>query len=333
MTGTAAAFAAGWALSGAPLSARFDEGVAAAVLAAEDRRGGQAAEATLKLGSLTGTWAVVYDRQDALYDARTRKLTREWRKLTAGLDVALAVAAFRGSALMQQDGPAPGSDGETPGQRAQRRRELRDLALAAVTGMLAALPAAEGWASFLAITSGALAAASGEGFAAALALAADSAGAAGFGWDAAQKAGRQEPDSTETAIVAGVLVSAMASKLAVTLAALAAAGATAAEMAAAVTGALREAAAAGVSLAHAMASAIATAVQALYAAHSVAKLDFLTVGDDRVCAICDAYERANPHDAGRFPPCPAHIRCRCWPAPAPGHALPSAAWAPYLTST
>jgi 2'-5' RNA ligase len=328
----AEAFAAGWAASGAALGERFDAGMRAAILAAGDCPGGHVTEATLKLGALTGTWATVYDRQDALYAARAADLTRIWRDLTAGLAVARMVDAFRRPALMQQDGPAPGSDHEDPQARQHRKRELRALALTAATGMLAGLPADDGYAGFLAVVAAAVTAAAGEGFAAALAVAAADAGHAGFDWDAAQKDGEHAPDSTETALVAGVLVSAMASRLAGVLTALAVAGATAEAMTEAVVTALHDAAALGLSLTHAMASAITTAVQALYAAHCVAKLDFVTVGDDWVCAVCDACEAANPHDADRFPPCPAHVGCRCWPAPAPGHALPSSAYAPYLTA-
>ena len=332
MSDAAGAFAAGWAMSGASLGERFDAGMRAAVLAAGDCPGPHVIEATLQLGALSGTWKTVYDRQDALYAAQVADLTRIWRDLTAGLAVARMVDAFRRRALMHQDGPAPGSDHESPEARKHRKKELFAAALAAVTGMLAGLPAEDRYADFLATIATALTAASGEGFAAALALAASDAGYAGLDWDAARQDGQHAPGSTETALVAGVLVSGMASRLAATLTALAAAGATAEEMAEAVTQALRDAGAIGLGLTHAMASAISTAVQALYAAHSVAKLDFLTVGDARVCPACYAYEAANPHDADRFPPCPAHFRCRCWPAPAPGHALPLSAFAPYLTT-
>jgi 2'-5' RNA ligase len=327
----AEAFAAGWAASGAALGERFDAGMRAAILAAGDCPGGHVTEATLKLGALTGTWATVYDRQDALYAARVADLTRIWRELTAGLAVARMVDAFRRRALMHQDGPAPGSDHESPEARKHRKKELFAAALAAVTGMLAGLPAADGYADFLAVITTALTAASGEGFAAALAVAASDAGHAGFGWDAAQEDGQNAPGSTETALVAGVLVSAAASKLAALLAAMAAAGATAAEMTAAVTDALHEAGAIGLGLTHAMASAISTAWLAVYDASNVERVLFVTAGDDRVCAACDELEARNPYTPKTFPMPPIHFRCRCAPHTEGAHAVDFDAYAQFLT--
>jgi hypothetical protein len=327
----AAAFAAGWALSGAPLGERFDAGIRAAVLAAGDCPGPHVIEATLSLGNLSGVWADVYARQDALYAAQVRKLTRLWRELTAGLAVDRMVASFRSQALMQPGGAAPGTGHETPDARAQRKRELRDLALSAAAGMLAGLAALDSWDGFLAAVALALAAASGEGFAAALAVAAADAGVTGFGWEAAQQAGRSEPDGTETSIVAGVLVSVMASGLAAVLVALAVAGATAEAMARAVTTALHEAGNLALTATHAMASAVSTAWLAVYDAASVERILWVTAGDGRVCPVCDGYEENNPYTPATFPMMPAHYGDRCSPHSEGGSAALFDMYAAYIT--
>jgi hypothetical protein len=45
-------------------------------------------------------------------------------------------------------------------------------------------------------------------------------------------------------------------------------------------------------------------------------VDFVTVGDERVCPECEAAEAANPWKPAEVPPIPYHGGCRCWYAPA-----------------
>jgi hypothetical protein len=330
----ARAYAAGWALSGARLGERFDAGILAAA-SGDDHL----AEVTLKLGALTGTWAQVYDRQDALYDREARKLTRIWRKLTAeagagtagGIAVARMVAAFRRRALMTGDGPAPAADHESPDGRAERRRELRAIALAAAAAMLAGLPGADLYPEFLAAISAALAAGAGEGFAAALALAASDAGHAGFDWDAAQEAGQQEPDQGEQMLISQALIAAMASGVAAVLVAGAVAGVTAAAMAKAVKAALHEAANLAVTLTHAIGSAISSAWLAVYDRARAPRILWVTAGDDRVCPVCDGYEADNPYTPETFPPMPAHFKCRCAPHAEGANVIDLDTYARFLT--
>ncbi len=46
--------------------------------------------------------------------------------------------------------------------------------------------------------------------------------------------------------------------------------------------------------------------------------DFVTVGDDKVCATCDAYEVGSPYRLDDVPAPPVHAGCRCWVVPADG---------------
>ena len=45
-------------------------------------------------------------------------------------------------------------------------------------------------------------------------------------------------------------------------------------------------------------------------------VDFVTVGDERVCPACEAAEAGNPWKPSDVPPIPYHGACRCWYAPA-----------------
>jgi len=44
-----------------------------------------------------------------------------------------------------------------------------------------------------------------------------------------------------------------------------------------------------------------------------ATLSFITMGDGRVCAVCDSYAAGSPYDPADFPEPPVHGACRCWP--------------------
>ena len=45
-------------------------------------------------------------------------------------------------------------------------------------------------------------------------------------------------------------------------------------------------------------------------------VDFVTVGDERVCPACDSAEAGNPWKPSDVPDIPNHGGCRCWYAPA-----------------
>ena len=45
-------------------------------------------------------------------------------------------------------------------------------------------------------------------------------------------------------------------------------------------------------------------------------VNFINVGDDRVCPLCVANEDGNPWKISEVPPIPYHSSCRCWYTPA-----------------
>lgn len=314
MSDAAAAFAAGWALSGGPLGERFDAGIRAAVQAAAEHSGEDVTEATLKLGALTGIWATVYKRQDHLYAMAAVGVLVAWRKLLRDLDIAVMVAALRRQYLMADDGsPAAGTAGDSAAAAKYHKAELRAFAAALAAGLLAGLPSLPLFAAFLADISTALAQAAAEGYASALAVAASQSGHDGFDWDAAQQDGQSHalPEGSADAIAAAIIAGCV-TDLAVTLTRMAVAGATAAAMEAAVREYLRDPKALTAYLQHAMGAAGTAATLALFDQAQVKRLLWITAGDDHVCQVCDDIEGENPYTPGTIPPCPDHVRCRCW---------------------
>jgi hypothetical protein len=290
------------------------------------------AELSIDLSALTGIWADVYGRQDALYAAQVKSASRTWQRITGGLDLAAMVAAFRRHALLQPGAPAAGTDHPSPQARQHHRRELRQLARSMAAGLLIGLNDAPGYAGLLADITAALTAAAGEGFASALAVAAAEAGHARFDWATASQDGRREPASdTVTAVLAAIIAGAI-TDLAAKLTALAIAGAPAAAMLAACRKVLKDARSPGVYLTHGMAQEISAAMRDVYTAARVQLLDWVTAGDLKVCPSCEDHEDRNPWRIEDFPPMPDHPGCRCVPMPAGDAALPASLYEPYLTA-
>jgi len=327
------AFAAGWALSGAGLGERFDAGIAAAVLAAAEHPGRHVTEATLRLGHLTGIWATVYKRQDDLYAMSAVGVLVAWRKLLRDLDIAAMVAALRRQFLMGDDGsPAAGTGSDSPAAAKYHKAELKTAAASLAAGLLAVLPSLPLFAAFLADIETALGLAAAEGFASALAVAASQAGHAGFDWDAATADGQSHapPEGAADAIAAAIIAGCV-TDLAVTLTRMAAEGATAAAMARFVRDYLRDPKALAAYLQHAMGAAATAVALALFGQAQIERVLFITAGDDRVCAECDALEDANPYTAETFPHLPVHIKCRCQPHSEGGNAALFDMYAAYIT--
>jgi hypothetical protein len=288
-------------------------------------------ETTLLIGSLTGTWKDVYDRQDALYAAQTAAVLKAWQKLGADLDVAAMVALFRREAYMTSDGsPAPATDGDTA---VQRKKELRALASAVASGMLAGTADSPLLADFLAAITTALTASAGEGFASTLAVAASAAGNDGpFDWDAATADGQMAPGQAVPAEVGAAITAGVAYTVAGILVGLAAEGASAAVMTATVTAALKAAHLAGVVLTHAMATAISSASLALFQQYGVERASWVTAGDRHVCPVCEGYEDHGPYLLEELPACPDHFGCRCVIVPDGRSPLPAGAYSAYLAA-
>ena len=289
-----------------------------------------AAAPAMDLNALTGIWADVYARQDALYAKHQRKARTAWRKSVAGLDLAALIAAFRRHALMVPAAPAPGTDHESPQARKHHRAELRKLARSMAAGFLAGKNDQPDYSGLLDCVTGALTAASGEGTAAALAVSAAGAGYDGFAWAKAARDGRQEPDrQTVTGWLARIIAGAV-TDLAAALTAGAIAGDSEAAMLAAAAAVLRKARSVTAFLDQAMATMIAAGMAAAYSAlGGIELLDFTTAGDGKVCARCQECADRNPYTPRDYPGS-QHPRCRCVPQPRGGALLPLAAFAAYL---
>ena len=285
---------------------------------------------TIDLGNLTGVWADVYGRQDALYAKHQRKARAAWRKAVKGLDLAALIAAFRREALMMPDAPAPGTDHESPLAARYHKAELKKLARSMATGFLMGVNDQPDYGDLLAAITGALTAAAGEGTAAALAVSAASAGYAGFAWAKAARDGQYEPDQGTVTGWAARIIAGAVTGLAAALTAGAVAGASAEAMQAAASAVLRKAGAVTAYLDQAMHSAVTSAMNAAYSAlGGIELLDWVTAGSGNVCQTCQDYADKSPYTPRNYPATP-HPHCRCSPQPAGGLTLPFGAFAAYM---
>jgi hypothetical protein len=307
---------------GSPCQRCDDDGIAESVP-------GQSA--TIDLGSLTGVWADVYARQDALYARHQRKARAAWRKAIAALDLAALVAAFRREALMTGAAPAPGTDHESPQAARYHKAQLRNLARSMAAGFLMGLNDKPDYSALLAAVTAALTAAAGEGTAAALAVSASAAGYDGFAWDKAAKDGRQEPGHGTVTGWAAKIIAGAVTGLAAALTASAVAGDSAAAMTKAAAAVLRKAGAVTAYLDQAMHSAVTAGMAAAYSAlGGIELLDWVTAGSGNVCSTCQDYADNSPYTPQNYPATP-HPNCRCSPEPSGGLTLPLGAFAAYMT--
>jgi len=286
--------------------------------------------ATIDLGSLTGVWADVFARQEALYAKHQRKARTAWRKAIAALDLAALIAAFRREALMTGAAPAPGTDHESPQAARHHKAELRSLARSMAAGFLMGVNDQPDYDGLLAAIAAALTAAAGEGTAAALGISAAAAGYDGFAWDKAAKDGRSEPDQGTVTGWAARIIAGAVTGLAAALTAGAIAGDSAEAMLKAASAVLRKAGSVTAYLGQAMHSAVSSAMAAAYSAlGDIELLDWVTAGSGNVCPTCQDYADKSPYTPRDYPATP-HPHCRCTPQPTGGIRLPFAAFAAYM---
>jgi hypothetical protein len=318
------AFAAGYVLTGAPLTRRYHAGSQAAVsLALEHADDPGVLEVTLRIGSLEGTWAKVFDRREKLTRTRTRKVISHWRGIAARLDVRRTVRLFRA-----------GTGPNVP-QGVTRQR-----ALVAAIGLLSGISADKDYPAFDAAVQDALRAGMAEGKAGTLAVAAEQRGhpsesvmTFSFGdafqafWDALEGLGSLPGMAAQwiQRIIAG-----SATDVGRLLATLHDAGASEAEMVSQVQALVGAADTGAVSyfMDQAVSQAMVSASVDLAASEGSTLLDWQTASDGRVCVTCQGYEDNGPYRPSDYPAVP-HGRCRC--APVPADPLPSSAYAAYLS--
>lgn len=306
------AFAAGWALSGGPMTERVRAASMAAVRAAcESADEPGTLTATIDLGRAEGMWALLFQRRTDQQNHHADAIQKAWSELISRDAVAIAVDVLRR---------------ETGLEEAADRRSIRNAAQAAARSLLNAVVRLSGWGRLRGLLREALVAGRAEGMVAAVAVAADQAGRIGLDWniafeDAYRSLGRLDdlwsgidPDGWLARTVDRATTD-----LGRVLADTAEQGATRDEMIDAAMDVLtagtdRDAVAFTVDWA--MTTAADQGALALYATEGVTAADWITAGDGRVCETCAGNEDRNPWPPTAFPPMPSHPGCRCVPAAA-----------------
>jgi 2'-5' RNA ligase len=305
------AYRAGWAVSGGPMTDRVREGAKTAVAMACEHAGEHGIlEATLKLGSLEGTWAKVYQRRDELTARHSYAAVAAWKTILTRDQVAVAVSDFR-----RRAGITEADEGRAD------QNEIKAAAIAAATALIQGLPNRPEWKALRTAIRNALAAGQAEGVVGAIAIAADRAGETGLDWDTAYADSYDALADLDTlwADTDGWLAKILGQatgELGRSLAASAKSGATYAQMLTAAVNALDSGDVKAVSFVvdWALSTGLAQGALRLYDSEGVTDTDWITAGDVRVCATCDDNEANGPYAPGQFPTCPAHPLCRCTPA-------------------
>ena len=303
------AYADGWARSGGPLTDRVKAGCTAAVEMACRRPGDPGVlEATLRLGSLEGTWALVYQRRDELIAKHSAVMQGAWRAAVAGLDTGGLVHQVRTALGLRE--------AATPDAVTKAKQAARDAALT----LLAWLPATRAWQRLRDAMRDALRSGRAEGAAGAIAIAGEAAGQIGMdfdlafvhAYDALANLGQLWADADGWL---GKVVGRAADELGRALGDLAAQGASYEEMLAAAGSVLEDGDGDAVAFVvdWAMTTGLVQGALGLYASEGVQYASVITAGDNRVCAACDQAEADSPYLLGDFPGLPLHPRCRCSP--------------------
>jgi hypothetical protein len=307
------AYRIGWARSGGPATDRVREGAVVAVRMACEHAGEPGIlEATLKLGSLEGTWAKVYQRRDELIARHAYVAVTAWKTVLTRDQIAVAVSDFRRRAAITESG----QDDQA------HEAQIKAAAVAAAAALLQSLPGRPEWQKLRAALRNAIAAGQAEGAVDAIAIAADRAGKLGLDWDRAYGHMYDALADLETlwADADGWLAKILGQatgELGRSLAASAQAGATYAQMLAGALAALDSGDVKAVSFITdwALTTGLAQGALRLYASEGVTAVSWITAGDDRVCASpCEENEDNGPYTPQDFPDCPGHPRCRCCPS-------------------
>ncbi|HMH94157.1 MAG TPA: 2'-5' RNA ligase family protein [Streptosporangiaceae bacterium] len=316
------AYAAGWALSGGPMTETVKAGCTAAVAhATENRDDPGILEVSLHLGKLTGTWAEVFRRREELTARHAAAITAAWRKLAKRLGVRDLITDYRHRLAMGE------SDGPT--------KQQKEAAAAALLLWLRQILDDPGYADLASAIAAAMAAAIAEGRTAMLAVAADQAAVLGFDWGKAYDAMRAAVTDAETQGAAGPvtqqIMAAVAAGAGRVLAAMEASGAGDPAIEKALEDEIAaEDGAAALAADTAMSGFWGNGALSLGAAEGIL-LNWMTASDGRVCPSCQDNEDNGPYYPSDFPSLPDHPRCRCCSSPA--EPLPISAFAAFLIPT
>lgn len=295
---------AGRVASGGPLTERVQAGGRAAVALAETDPGRAGLwESSLRLGHLEGTWAVVFERRDALHATTRVAVQPVWADLVDAVDVEQLVGDAEDTIAGRED-------------TAENRAGLVLSVTGFMLGALRAVTAQPRWEDLRTAVRDAVAAAHAEGAANAAALAADKAGGVGFDHATAHTDALSTMDdrddmwsAADAALHAGLAATARA--VARRLVTSSYDGGTTADLTREATDVLTTGTAMTTEITHALDKAFAGAMWALYQLGGIDAVDFVTVGDGAVCQPCLDIEDKNPWSLFDAPAPPIHPGCRC----------------------
>ncbi|MCY0917051.1 2'-5' RNA ligase family protein [Streptomyces sp. H27-G5] len=299
------AFAAGWAMSGGPMTERVQIACKTAVqIATEATEDPDILRATIDLGRLEGMWARLFQRRHEQQVTHTRLMLDAWRPLIDRDDVAAMVDALRARMGVAE---ARGPDWSY----------LLAEARAAAKKMLYALADATGFSTLRQRLRDAVAAGRAEGMVDAVAIAAERGMQVGLDWNIAFKDAYQAMENLDELWAdagdwltrtldgaAGDLGSVLADGME--------AGLTRDELIDAGLDILTaDEGAVAFTVDWAMTTAADEGALSLYRSEGVLMIDIITAGDGRVCSACVEAESGSPWHIGDQPRMPLHPSCRC----------------------
>lgn len=328
------AFAAGWAATGGPLTSRVKTAATVAVTHAvthADQPG--VLEATMQFGSLEGTWARIYARRDVLYRKHGTAILAAWQTLADdAFDPGAVVGAVRRAAGVT----------EAASDDTQRRREREAAVIAAVLAALRRLLAdttSTHYQALITAVEQSVRDGVAEGTAGAIAIVAQQLGHAGVAFDQAYtdaRAALTDLDQYQAQAVQWTTQTgeAAARDLARRLTRQAENGASTQDMVDTAADTHHDkgwlASAVTAFTDSAIGRSFAVGATTVYGVLSVGTVNWVTVGDARVCPRCDDLETNSPYALFGAPKPPAHPRCRCVTVPA-GPVASLRMFAKYLT--
>lgn len=302
---TREAFAAGWAVSGGPMTERVRAACTAAVqLAVEHAEDPRILEVTIDLGKLEGMWALLFQRREEQQAKHVPLVAAVWRDLIDRDAIAATVDRFRQNAGLHE------AD--------QDKASIRAEALAAATNMLHALADLTGFSKLRNLLRDAIAAGRAEGMVNAVAIAAERASRIGLDWNIAfqhayDSLERLDEIWADTGGWLGRTIDRAAADLGRVLAQGAEDGSSRDEMIDAAMDVLTSSDAEAVAFVvdWAMTTAADQGALDLYRSEGVSGVDVITAGDGRVCESCLGYETGSPWHTADVPRLPTHPACRC----------------------
>ncbi|MFD8142507.1 hypothetical protein [Streptomyces sp. NPDC059708] len=299
------AFAAGWALTGGPMTDRVRTACETAVLiATEAADDPDILRATIDLGRLEGMWALLFQRREDQQARHAAEIRPLWRDLADRDDLATLVDRLRYQLGVVE-------------ARSPEQRRLRDEVLAAARAMLRALADKSGFTALRIALRNAIAAGRAEGMVNAVAIAAERAGRIGLDWNIAFRDAYQAMERLDDLWAdAGSWLSRMIDGVADDLGRTLADGLEAGLDRDALIDAAGElltgdSEAVAFTVDWAMTTAADEGALSLYQSEGVLQIDIISAGDGRVCPSCIDAEVGSPWHIGDQPRMPLHPACRC----------------------